>query len=237
MSEGFIIAIDGPAAAGKGTIVQMLTDLLSGANIYTGGMYRALGLKCIKENVALDDKEKIIEVLHSSDIDLGSELGIVAKIFLDGKDVSEEIKIPEVGIAAGKVVLIREVREEMVKRQRLIAEKLVKMGKAVLLDGQDTAYIFPEAKVKIFLTASQEVRTKRRQKQYEKQGIIKTFESVLEEIKDRDTRDHSREIHPISKDPIKDGYFIVDSTSLNEEETFNIIKKELLKRGLIDDKN
>jgi cytidylate kinase len=239
MSKSFSIAIDGPAAAGKGTIVQMLTSMLSGSNIYTGGMYRALGLKCIRNNVSLDDSSGIVKILHESDINLGVEdtLGVVAKIYLDGEDVTEKIKNPAVAIAAGKVALIREVREEMVSVQRKIAEGLIKKGKIAILDGQDTALIIPEAKLKLFLTASPEVRATRRQKQYEKQDIDKSFESVLEEIKDRDARDWSREICPISKDPIRDGYFLIDSSNLNEQETINVIIGELRKRGLINDQN
>jgi cytidylate kinase len=236
MSKSFSIAIDGPAAAGKGTIVQMLTSMLSGVNIYTGGMYRALGLKCIRNNVSLDNSGDIVKILHESDISLGIEddLGVVAKIYLDGEDVTEKIKNPAAAIAAGKVAMIREVREEMVNVQRQIAESLIKKGKIAILDGQDTALIIPEAKLKLFLTASAEVRAARRQKQYKKQNMDKSFESVLEEIKDRDARDWSRELRPISKDPIKDGYFIVDSSNLNEQETIDVIIEELKKRGLYD---
>lgn len=239
INKGFVIAIDGPAAAGKGTIVQMLTELIDGVNIYTGGMFRALGLKCRRNNIALDDEEKVIECLHSTDINLGKEndLGIVAKIYMDGEDVTEAIKSPEAGLAAGKMVLIKQVREEMVKKQYLLAQRFVNLGRNVILDGQDTALIYPKAKIKIFLTANQKVRAERRQKQYEKRGIIKTFESVLREIEQRDERDWSRKFRPLSPNPVKDGYFLVDSTSLNEKKTFNIIKEELKKRGLINDKN
>lgn len=239
MTEGFVIAIDGPAAAGKGTIVQMLTEFLQGVNIYTGGMYRALGLKCLQENVSLEDKEKVIEILNSTDINLGEEgsLGVVAQIFMDGENVTEKIKTPDAALAAGKVVLIEEVRNEMVKKQYLLAKSFVDEGRVVILDGQDVALIYPDSPMKIFLTASQEIRAKRRQRQYEKQGMEKSFEAVLEEIKERDQRDWSRKLRPLSKDPVKDGYFVLDSTSLNEEETFKIIKEELEKRGLINDKN
>lgn len=236
MSNAFSIAIDGPAAAGKGTIVQMLTSMLSGVNIYTGGMYRALGLKCIRNNVSLDDSEGVVRTLHESDINLGAEdaLGTVARIYLDGEDVTEKIKNPAAAIAAGKVAIIKEVREEMVNVQRKIAEDLIKKGKIVILDGQDTALTLSDAKLKLFLTASPEVRAARRQQQYKKQNMIKSFESVLEEIKDRDARDWSRELKPISKDPINDGYFLVDSSNLNEQETLGVIKKELIKRNLYD---
>ena len=221
MKEGFAIAIDGPAAAGKGTIVQMLTDFFHGVNIYTGGMYRALGLKCLQNKVSFDDKEAVIALLHNTQIDLGDEedLGVVASVYLDGEDVTEAIKAPEAGIAEGKVVLIREVREEMLQRQRLLVDRLKEKGKIVILDGQDTALLYPEAKVKIFLTASQQARAKRRQRQYDKRGLEKSYEAVFEEIKERDARDWSRELHPLSADPEKDGYFLLDSTNLDEEET------------------
>ena len=125
----------------------------------------------------------------------------------------------------------------MANVQRKIAESLIKKGRIVILDGQDTALTLPDAKLKLFLTASPEVRATRRQKQYEKQNMVKSFEGVLEEIKDRDARDWSRELRPLSKDPIKDGYFLVDSSELDEQETIDIIIEELKRKGLIDDKN
>lgn len=237
MNKGFVIAIDGPAASGKGTIVQMLTGFLKGVNIYTGGMYRALGLACIQEKIQLDDKEKVINLMKKVNITLGEEntLNEVAQIYLNGNDVTDKIKMPEVGIAAGKVVLFSEVREEMVKKQFSIAQALINKNKAVILDGQDTALIYPGAKLKIFLTASQKTRALRRQKQYEKAGIKKSEEEMMLEIKDRDNRDWSRKLRPLSKNPVKDGYFLVDSTLLDEKETFRVIIEELRKRKLIDD--
>lgn len=233
--NGFVIAIDGPAASGKGTIVQLLTEHLHGINIYTGGMYRALALKCIQNNIAFENTKDVIATLHNSEIDLGSDdsLGTYAHIFLDKTDVTDAIRIPDVAIGAGKVGQIPEVRDEMVKRQHDLAKRLVDKGKVVIIDGQDVAmYIYPEAEVKIFLIASQEERAKRRQKQYQKKGIDKNLEQMLAEMQTRDTLDWGRDINALSSDPEKDGYFVLDSTKLNEQETEEIIIKELRKRGL-----
>lgn len=237
MQSGFTIDIDGPAASGKGTVVQLLTKDFSGVNVYTGGMYRALVLQCQREQVRLDDKEKILQVLGSASITLGDEdrLNEIATIYLNGQDVTQLIKTPEIGIGAGKLVKIDEVRYEMVKRQKDIVDKFIGKGKVVVLDGQDTALIYKEAPLKIFLTASQDIRAKRRQKQYEKQGIQKSFKDVLEEIRTRDNQDWSRHLHPLSKDPESDGYFLLDSTNLDERQTVEAIENELKRRNLIND--
>lgn len=232
----FVIAVDGPAASGKGTIVQLLTEQLRGINIYTGGLYRALALECIREQIAFEDSEAVLNVLLSTNIDLGEEqkLGTVATIFLNGEDVTLAIRTPEVALGAGLVAQIPEVRKEMVRRQRGLVDRLVKDGKIVILDGQDAAtYIYPEAEFKLFLTASPEERAKRRQSQYLKQDIQKSAEEMLEEIKTRDKRDFGREINPLSAKPEKDGYFLIDSSDLNEQDTKEVIVKELQKRNLL----
>lgn len=232
----FVIAVDGPAASGKGTIVQLLTEHLHGVNIYTGGLYRALALQCLRKKVDFKDKEAVINVLETTTIDLGEEqkLGTVATIFLNGEDVTLSIRTPEVALGAGLVAQIPEVRNKMVHRQRGIVDRLLKDGKIVIIDGQDAAtYIYPEAEFKLFLTASQEERAKRRQKQYQKQSIQKSSDEMLYEIKTRDQRDWGREMNPLSLDPEKDGYFLIDSSNLNEQETKEVIIKELQKRNLL----
>lgn len=224
--KGFVIAIDGPAAAGKGTIVQLLTQHFDGVNIYTGGMYRALALKCIRNNVDFNDPGQIVNTLNTTEIDLGSDesIGAVAQIFLDGKDVTNDIRTPQAALGAGKVGQIKQVREIMLFKQREIAQRLVDQGRVVIIDGQDIARsVYPQAKVKIFLTASQEERANRRKKQYYKQGINKTMSEMLKEIKMRDTVDFTRELHALSSAPEKDGYNVVDSTNLNEAETKDAI--------------
>lgn len=224
--RGFIIAIDGPAASGKGTIVQLLTEHFHGVNIYTGGMYRALAFACMRKEIRFDDHEGVLAVLSSSKISLGKDdaLSVVATIYLDGENVTEVIKTPAVAIGAGKVVQVPGVRQEVVLRQQALVKRLVDNKRVVILDGQDIAlYVCPDAEVKVFLTASQEVRAKRRQKQYEKQGLHKSISEMLEEIKTRDQQDWARVLHPLSSNPQKDGYFFLDSSTLDERQTKNII--------------
>lgn len=223
---GFIIAIDGPAASGKGTIVQLLTEHFHGVNIYTGGMYRALALACMRKKISFDDHEGVLALLSSSEISLGkdTELSVVATIYLNGENVTEEIKTPDAAIGAGKVVQVPGVRQEIVSRQQALVKRLVSDKRVAILDGQDIAlYVCPDAEVKVFLTASQEVRAKRRQRQYEKQGFHKSIDAMLEEIKTRDRQDWARTLHPLSSDPEKDGYFFLDSSTLDEQQTKNII--------------
>jgi cytidylate kinase len=236
MEKGFVIAIDGPAASGKGTIVQLLTAELDGANLYTGGLYRALALACLREGVKGEDIQSVLAVLQKITVSLGDEksLGIQATVFLDGEDVTSTIRTPEVAIGAGKVAQIPKVREILISLQQRMVRSLVAQGKTVILDGQDTGtYVYPEAEAKIFLTASQEVRAKRRQKQYAKEGLEKSFEEMLEEIKMRDSRDFSREANPLSLHPEENGYFVVDSTDLDEYQTKELIMKELERKHLV----
>ncbi len=226
MNQGYVIAIDGPAAAGKGTIVQLLATHFQGINIYTGGMYRALALACIRSGVSLADVSGVEEVLKRVHIELdeGEGLSTTAAIYLDGEDVTSAIRTPEVGLGAGKVSPMQAVRDVMVARQHEIAERFVKEGKVVIIDGQDIAtFVYPEAKIKIFLTASQSERASRRRKQYEKQGIHPTSEEMLAEIVERDTNDFNREVNPLSKDYEKDRYFYVDSSGIDEHKTIEII--------------
>ena len=136
--KGFVIAIDGPAAAGKGTIVQLLTEHFKGVNIYTGGMYRALALKCIRSDIDLNDSEQIIHILNETKIDLGADgsMGAVAQIFLDGGNVTNEIRTPKAALGAGKVGQIKQVRQVMLFKQREIAQRFVDQEEWSLLMGK-----------------------------------------------------------------------------------------------------
>jgi len=225
MSKGFVIAIDGPVAAGKGTISPILAENLNGFYLYTGAMYRCLAFLCIKSGIDATDESAVVNILPEFKINVSDN-----KVFLNGEDVTERIKGEDVAMAASKVAVIKKVREEMVSIQQEIANKLIDEGKIVIAEGRDTATrVFPNAKLKIFLTATPEVRTKRRLLQIEKRGEKAEFEYVLKDVKLRDEQDSEREIDPLVKNPQAFGYFVLNDSEMSEEETIRIIIKEVEK--------
>src|ERR1035437_4732397 len=225
MSKGFVIAIDGPVAAGKGTISPLLAKNLNGFYLYTGAMYRCLALLCIKRGIDTKDENTVVTILPEFRINVSDN-----KVFLNGEDVTERIKEEDVAMASSDVAVIKKVREEMVSIQREIANKLIDEGKIVIAEGRDTATrVFPNAKLKIFLTATPEVRTKRRLLQIEERGEKAEFENVLKDVKLRDEQDSDREIDPLVKDPQAFGYFVLNDSEMSEEETIKTIIKEVKK--------
>ncbi len=225
MSKGFVIAIDGPVAAGKGTISPLLAKNLNGFYLYTGAMYRCLALLCIKRGIDTKDENTVVNILPEFKINVSDN-----KVFLNGEDVTERIKAEDVAIAASKVAVVKKVREEMVSIQREIANKLIDEGKIVIAEGRDTATrVFPNAKLKIFLTATPEVRTKRRLLPIEERGEKAKFENVLKDVELRDTQDSDREIDPLVKNPQAFGYFVLNDSEMSEEETIKTIIKEVEK--------
>jgi cytidylate kinase len=225
MSKGFVIAIDGPVAAGKGTISPLLAKNLNGFYLYTGAMYRCLALLCIKRGIDTKDENAVVNILPEFRINVSDN-----KVFLNGEDVTQRIKEEDVAMASSKVAVIKKVREEMVSIQRGIANKLIDEGKIVIAEGRDTATrVFPNAKLKIFLTATPEVRAKRRRLQIEERGEKAEFENVLKDVKLRDEHDSDREIDPLVKTPQAFGYFVLNDSEMSEEETIKTIIKEVEK--------
>lgn len=247
--KSFSIAIDGPVAAGKGTIAPKLAKKIGGFYLYTGGTYRSLALYALEQKVDIYNPREVIDLLGKARIELVEE-----KVFLNGKDITYRIKEQDVANAVSVISSYKDVREAMTKRQREIAEEIMrekkgvvsevkeygyslKSGKAVVAEGRDTATVlFPDADFKLFLTAPSEVRAKRRMEQFREYGYTDvSYEQVLEQIKKRDLEDSERNVDPLVKDPEKYGYFILDNSELTEEQTIDVIIKELKKRGLLND--
>lgn len=224
MDKGFAIAIDGPVAAGKGTVAGLLAEKLHGFHLNTGAMYRCLALYCLENNIDVKDHQGVIDALSKTWFDLDH-----ISVKLNGEDVTERIKQRDVTSLVPRVAAIGEVRLEMVKRQREIGLRMIEKGYVVLTEGRDAATkIFPDARLKIFLTARAEIRAKRRYEQMggKNNGTV-SFEQVLEDTKDRDYKDTHRAVDPLVSDPKQYGYLIVDDSDLSEEQTIETILKEL----------
>ena len=206
-----IVAIDGPAGSGKGTVTKLIANQLDLQYIDTGAMYRCVALKMLEENVNLEDEEKIKEILENIQIDLQG-----SKVFLNGRDITKEIRTIEVSNFASPVSAIGFIRTKMVDLQRNLAN-----GKNVIMEGRDIGtVVFPDANVKIYLDASPEERARRRVEQNEKNGIESDYEQILKDIIERDTRDMSRENSPLKK---ADDAILLDTTKLTIEEVIEKI--------------
>lgn len=226
MMDKLIVAIDGPASSGKSTTAKLLAEKLGYLYIDTGAMYRAITLLAIRHKI-LDNQEEIIKLTKEIDIQLKFEKGQTL-VFVDGVDVSEEIRSMEVSNQVSPISKIEEVRNIMVQKQR-------SMGKngGVVMEGRDiTTVVFPDADVKIFLNATIEERANRRVKEYHSKGINISFDQVVENIRERDRIDSSREVSPLrkSEDAIE-----IDTTNLTIDEQVNLIFQKV--KEIISNRN
>lgn len=210
-----IIAIDGPAGTGKGTISKLISERLGFVYVDTGAMYRAITLKMLRENINVDDIEKIENLLNTTKIDF--EMTSTQKVLLDNEDVTEQIRLPIVNEHVSPYSAIKIIRSKMVELQRKIAE-----GKNVIMEGRDiTTVVFPNAEIKIYLTAAAEERAKRRYKELIDKGIQTTYEETLESINKRDFNDMNKEVGALK---VADDAFVIDTTELSIEEVYEKIK-------------
>jgi len=188
------IAIDGPAGAGKSTVARLLAKRMGILYLDTGAMYRAMGLKVLERGRDPRKPEDVIPLLPDTDISVQlDEEG--QKVLLDGRDVTDEIRTRRISNAASDVGTIPEVRQKLVEIQRQIAKKV-----PIVMDGRDIGtYVLPNADLKIFLTASPEERARRRWKELMEKGIKSDYDSVLQEIIQRDANDSNRSFAPLQK--------------------------------------
>ena len=217
----FIVAIDGPAGTGKGTITKLIAQELGFVNIDTGAMYRCIALQAIREGISsIEEKEKLIKIAKNVEIQIENYNGN-QQIFLNGEDVTTEIRGLEVSAFVSPVSSIPEIRELMVSLQRKMAE-----GKDVIMEGRDiTTVVFPNADVKIYLDADVEERARRRYEENKEKGMRTTFEETLEAVKKRDYND----IHkPVGALKIAEDATIVDTTKLTIEEVKEKVKNIIL---------
>lgn len=216
----FIVAIDGPAGTGKGTITKILSKEMGLVNIDTGATYRCVALYAIRNHIPLEEKEKIINLLNHIQIDMKNENG-EQTIFLNGEDVTKEIRSKEVTKIVSQVSSIKEVRYAMVEVQRKLAE-----GKDVIMEGRDiTTYVFPNANVKIYLDADEKERARRRYQEMQEKGIEMTYEEVLKNIQMRDKNDKEKEIGALK---IAEDAIYIDTTNLTIEEEKEKVKQIIL---------
>lgn len=208
-----IIAVDGPSGAGKSTLGKMLAEKLDLLYIDTGAMYRAVGLAVTESKTKFTDEKSVANIARSSKIELiGKPANL--RIFLNGRDVSAEIRTNEIGQAASIVSTISEVRKILVEHQRTLGKNA---PHGCVLDGRDIGtVVFPKADFKFFLTASPEARAERRFLEDSEKGIASTYEETLSEIIKRDERDTSREDSPLM---IAEDAFLIDTSTLNLDET------------------
>nr|HQI77537.1 (d)CMP kinase [Candidatus Latescibacterota bacterium] len=189
-----VVAIDGPASSGKSTTAREVAKVLGFTHIDTGAMYRALTLAALRRNVRLEDDEELMRLAREVRIELGQENG-VPWVKLDGEDVSQAIRTPEVDRHVSRVSEVAGVREEIVRQQRVLAG-----SRDVVMEGRDIGtVVFPNAEVKVFLVADPVTRARRRKAELEQRGIVKPLEEILSEIVRRDEYDSSRAVSPLKR--------------------------------------
>lgn len=217
MQKFIIIAIDGPAASGKSSLAKYLADRLNFLYVDTGAMYRAITYFAINNNL-VNDEQALVEATKKINLSLEYKNGIT-HVYIDGNDVTEKIRSPRVNSKVSDVSRIQGVRTELVKLQQKFGEQ-----NNLIVEGRDTTtVVFPNADLKIFLTADVKERAKRRHKEFLEKGVKISLDEVEKSIMNRDKIDSGREVSPLTK---ADDAVEIDTTNLTiEEEIERIIEK------------
>ncbi|MDO4940641.1 MAG: (d)CMP kinase [Erysipelotrichaceae bacterium] len=209
------IAIDGPSAAGKSTIADVLAKKLGYTHLDTGAMYRSVAYKAIKEGISVEDEDTVVEMIDKMDLQMNPDGTIV----LDGEEISGKIRTSEISMGASNVSKLKNVRKALVKMQQKISA-----NGGYILDGRDIGtVVLPDAPIKLFMIASAKARADRRVKQdLEERGIVDDYDAILEEIEKRDYQDSHRENSPLRK---ADDAIEIDTSELTLEESIETITK------------
>ncbi|MGO9588912.1 MAG: (d)CMP kinase [Candidatus Acidiferrales bacterium] len=210
-----IIAIDGPVGSGKSTLARRVAELMGYVYIDTGAMYRSIALKALRRGVPLEAADPLTALAGDTRVDLRAQDG-GQQVLLDGEDVTSAIRTPEVAQAASKVAVVPGVRRVLVAEQRRAGGR-----GGVVMEGRDIgSVVFPDAELKIFLTASPEIRAERRWREHQQKGDAIDLARTLEEIRERDRRDRERQDSPLvrAKDAV-----VVDSTAMEPEEVARLV--------------
>lgn len=219
IAKVYNIALDGPAGSGKSTISKIIGKKLNILCLDTGAMYRACALKCLQVGVSVKDEVAVSPMMENINLEVKYENG-EQHTFLDGKDVSKDIRKPEISMIASSVSTLGCVREKMVSLQREIAAQT-----SCILDGRDIGTnVLPNAKFKFYLTASPEVRAKRRTDENRQKGFETPYDEILKEIIDRDNQDKNRKIAPLIQ---ADDAILVDSSNMTIEEVVTFIENKI----------
>ena len=222
--SALIIAIDGPSAAGKSTLAKRLAKDLGFTYLDTGGMYRALALKVLREGIDIGNDGALTELMGRTAIDLVVTGGKL-KVLLDGEDVSHEIRTPEVSQMASKASTL-----EVVRRWMLVLQRAFGRRGNVVAEGRDIGtVVFPDAEVKIYLDASAQERARRRVEELRQAGRQVSLDETLREMWERDKRDSERDLAPLRK---ADDAIAIDSTSVDAEALAQRVMQQIRKKPL-----
>ena len=220
--NNFAVAIDGPSGAGKSSLARRCAQELGFLYVDTGAIYRTVGLAALRRGVDRKDEAAVAAILPELDIALRYEDG-EQRMFLNGEDVSREIRLPEISLCASDVSAHAAVRDYLMETQRRLARE-----HRVIMDGRDIGtVVLPDAPLKIYLTASAQARAERRMKELAAKGVEQSFEEVLREIVQRDEQDMNRLVAPLRR---AEDAVLVDTTEIDFEESFRLLCRIIRER-------
>ncbi len=227
LCKNYVIAIDGEAGTGKSTLAKNIAKKYNIVYMDTGAMYRCVTLDMLNKGISMDDTKKIQQMLDNIKIEIENNNG-EDRFILNGEDVTKKIREKNVNDNVSQVSHIPVVRERMVELQRRLAN-----GKKIVMEGRDIGTnVFPNAQVKIYLTASAQVKAKRRYEQNKQNGIDIPFEEIYNNVVFRDNNDKTSDVAPLKK---ADDAFELDTTNYTLDEVENIVVKKIKEKVILDD--